>query len=321
MSYTSKYTGQEIDNLLDKINNRSSKIVELGDFNYSSTQTSGAFQPNITATLNDSIENYDFIFIQITGSPATSVPNSITCATDDMIYVPSVVARGYSNPETKAYNLGCYWAEKYISCDLYFLSPTELKIGWAAVKTFWKFTAGKIYGIKLNGSEVDKKNDGNPVGTIISLMRKTAPEGYLICDGRELNIADYPALSTMFEEDFGSKNIYGGDGITTFAVPDLRNEFLRGYHGDSEEQLSGELGIHQDATEHVMVVTGTNRSINVDVEASNIANRPANVDKNACVGTTKEVYVTGTLTGSGWDGWSRYTGRPTNVAVLYCIKY
>lgn len=156
MSYQSKYTGQEIDNLLDKIDSGSSKIVELGDFNYSSTQTSGAFQPNVTTTLNDSIENYDFIFVQISGVTDSNGSDK-TYAADNMIYVPSVVAHGYSDSEAKGYNLGCHWAEKYLSCYLCFLSPTELKINWAAVKTYCYLTVGKIYGIKLNGGSSNKE--------------------------------------------------------------------------------------------------------------------------------------------------------------------
>lgn len=48
------------------------------------------------------------------------------------------------------------------------------------------------------------------------------PEGYLPFDGSIHNIADYPALGTKL------KNKYGGNGTTTFGLPDVRRRFLVG---------------------------------------------------------------------------------------------
>ena len=66
--------------------------------------------------------------------------------------------------------------------------------------------------------------DGNleetPVGSIISYMGNKVPAHYLLCDGSEYNIADYPELAKHFKDDLGAVNYFGGDGITTFAVPD-----------------------------------------------------------------------------------------------------
>ena len=65
--------------------------------------------------------------------------------------------------------------------------------------------------------------DGNleetPVGSIISYMGNKVPAHYLLCDGSEYNIADYPELAKHFKDDLGAVNYFGGDGITTFAVP------------------------------------------------------------------------------------------------------
>lgn len=91
--------------------------------------------------------------------------------------------------------------------------------------------------------------DGNPVGTVISFMGTSAPEDYLVCDGAEYPIGDYPDLAEHFRQQFGAAGHFGGDGENTFAVPDLRNLFLRGYHCGAEEQLSGEVGEKQKATE------------------------------------------------------------------------
>ena len=43
-----------------------------------------------------------------------------------------------------------------------------------------------------------------------------APRGWALCDGRLLPIAQFDALFALLG------TTYGGDGVTTFALPDLR---------------------------------------------------------------------------------------------------
>ncbi len=62
--------------------------------------------------------------------------------------------------------------------------------------------------------------DTNPVGLIIEYTG-TTPDHYLPCDGSIYNIADYPDLAEYFRVAYGRCNEFGGDGITTFAVPDM----------------------------------------------------------------------------------------------------
>lgn len=101
----------------------------------------------------------------------------------------------------------------------------------------------------ITGFQGPQGPDGNPIGTVISYMGIAAPKDYLICDGAIYNIADYSDLAKHIQTNFGLTNFFGGDGTTTFAVPDMRNLFLRGYHGENGEQLSGSIGEKQEATE------------------------------------------------------------------------
>ena len=157
-----------------------------------------------------------------------------------------------------------------------------------------------------------------PVGNIISFMGTIAPDGYLTCDGAVLNIVDYPNLASHFETQFGSKNHFGGDGNTTFAVPDLRNEFLRGYHGGGDTQLSGEIGIHQEATKHVNLLLTTNAIVSYSPNA-NAIHYGANFDTTD--GGANKTSFAVNASKSVADSTATFTARPTNVAVLYCIKY
>lgn len=82
--------------------------------------------------------------------------------------------------------------------------------------------------------------DRAPVGTVISITSQksgdftgaTTPTGvyppnsdYLVCDGVVKNITAYPQLANYFESAYGSKNYFGGDGTTTFALPDFSADF------------------------------------------------------------------------------------------------
>lgn len=63
-----------------------------------------------------------------------------------------------------------------------------------------------------------------PPGTIIADTSVVVPVGYLVCNGQLVSRSDYPDLFAAIGTMFGD-----GDGITTFSVPDLRGEFIRGW--------------------------------------------------------------------------------------------
>ena len=167
-----------------------------------------------------------------------------------------------------------------------------------------------------------------PVGHILSYMGITAPEHYLVCDGAVYNIRDYPELANHFRREFGSSNFFGGNGKTTFAVPDLRGEFLRGAGTNSHaNQGSGsKVGKHQDATEHLNFgVNTTDKSIWFDTSTPKSGTTQVSIGKTdsdlklTTGDNTKGLY--GNLTQwSTSSNYSHYTSRPTNTAVLYCIK-
>ena len=165
--------------------------------------------------------------------------------------------------------------------------------------------------------------EDTPIGHIISFMGTKAPDHYLICDGSEYNIADYQKLADFINDQFGSYNYFGGDGTTTFAVPDLRNEFIRGYHGDSTDTLSGDIGKHQDATtipKFMVNSTGNNFYVQSSPTDRDFL-VPTNIDKNIIEeNATKLQYINTSLTTTDTNN-TAYTTRPTNVAVLFCIKY
>jgi microcystin-dependent protein len=62
----------------------------------------------------------------------------------------------------------------------------------------------------------------NYLGEIKLFAGNFAPIGWAICDGTLLNIAEYDALYALLG------TTYGGNGVSTFALPDLREQVCIG---------------------------------------------------------------------------------------------
>ena len=167
-----------------------------------------------------------------------------------------------------------------------------------------------------------------PVGSIIPMMSNHAPKNTLICDGTVYNIADYLQLANFFETEFGSINYFGGDGETTFAVPDLRGEFLRGSGANSHsgEGSGTTVGTHQNSTKVPVVGVQPNlyltmRSGKTNSTYGSVWYEDPDIRKNNSGQSTPiNVRVSGTETTTG--GTETAIGvRPTNTSVLYVIVY
>ncbi len=150
-------------------------------------------------------------------------------------------------------------------------------------------------------------------------MGTVAPEGYLACDGGEYAISAYPRLAGFIKEQFGSFGYFGGDGETTFAVPDLRNLFLRGYHGEAEKKLSGEIGEKQEGTIFPNMGVGTGNNWN-GITPGGIAVYPTNADEDLEISDLPLYYHDGARYWNTERRALRFTSHPVNVSVLYCIK-
>jgi microcystin-dependent protein len=144
-----------------------------------------------------------------------------------------------------------------------------------------------------------------PPGTVISVASSTAPAGYLKANGAAIS------RSTYFTLFAGIGTVHGaGDGSTTFNIPDLRGEFIRGWADGRAVDTGRSFGssqadAHQDHTHSYTVTNDQNTRV---VPSTN----PAHVFLNQ--GTAAA--TTGAATGN-----TATETRPRNIALLYCIKY
>ena len=163
-----------------------------------------------------------------------------------------------------------------------------------------------------------KAQSGNPVGTVISYFGLTAPTGYLACDGSTYNRATYPALADHL---ICTSVDFIGDGSTTFTVPDLRGEFLRGTGTNSHEGNGNgsNVGVHQDATKQRNNYLGTSSSNPALSVYGDTGVGISAVDSSTKSALGRRVILTDYTPSS--ESVDMYTARPTNTSVLWCIKY
>ena len=97
------------------------------------------------------------------------------------------------------------------------------------------------------------------VGEIRLFAGTFAPKNWAFCDGSLLPIADHRCLFDIIG------NVYGGDGQTTFAVPDLRARAVVGAgQGDglTRYAIGQAAGTAQVPTAPVQVNTGSGATVN-----------------------------------------------------------
>ena len=136
----------------------------------------------------------------------------------DRTLVGSGLGDGLSTDITRAQQFGA---------DDLTLTQAQLPSPFGGGQTFSNYqpSTGVNYLIQTGGGLA---SDGgvNFIGSIEAFAPGFTPVGYLPADGRLLNILDYPDLFQAIG------TIYGGDGQTTFALPDLRGRDIIGASTD-----------------------------------------------------------------------------------------
>src|SRR5688572_17674755 len=85
-----------------------------------------------------------------------------------------------------------------------------------------------------------------PVGSIMPYAGPSAPRGWVLCDGSQLNRVTYKALFDIIGTTYGV-----GDGSTTFNIPDLRQRFPLGKAAAGTGSALGDTGGDIDHTHSV----------------------------------------------------------------------
>ncbi|MGT3004369.1 phage tail protein [Pasteurella multocida] len=161
------------------------------------------------------------------------------------------------------------------------------------------------------------------VGEVAFFARTTPPSGWLKANGAAVSRTTYAALFAAIGTTFGA-----GDGRTTFNLPDLRGEFLRGLDDGRNIDRGRTLGTAQG--DAIRNITGK-----LDGSAMGSGNQvlEGKMIASGAIGTT---YQQRQWSGDQ-GGWGEQSvsfdfdalrvvpiaseNRPRNVALLACIKY
>ncbi len=188
--------------------------------------------------------------------------------------------------------------------------------------------AGKILTSDAAGKASWQINTATvPAGMVNPFAGNTAPHGYLICDGAAIDRTTYARLFAVIGTIYGS-----GNGSTTFNLPDLRGEFVRGLDAGRGVDAGRANGSFQKGT------LIANNEFYADREVYHITSdagaAPYNGLGNSAIGkdrinissypnvkmTTTSGSVGTTSTLSPYPN-ALGAARPRNVAMNYCIKY
>lgn len=172
------------------------------------------------------------------------------------------------------------------------------------IKSTIKATFPNITGpVTLTQSEINASASvaGIPSGCVAHFAMNTAPSGWLKANGAAVSRTTYAALFAAIGTTFGI-----GDGTTTFNLPDLRGEFLRGWDDGRGVDSGRSFGSNQAAAFQSHTHTFL----------SNINFSRAGFAPDGLGFLTQDV--------GGGPGTTSATGgsetRPRNVALLACIK-
>lgn len=154
-----------------------------------------------------------------------------------------------------------------------------------------------------------------PAGVITPFAGSAAPSGWLMCDGQVVSRTTYAALFNAIGTTYGA-----GDGTTTFKLPDLRGEFIRGLDAGRAVDAGRALGSAQgDAIRNIQgSLTNVQADVQVYITASGAfaavdnGNR-GNAQGGGAIGYTVSFDASRVVPTAAET-------RPRNVALPYIIK-
>ena len=157
---------------------------------------------------------------------------------------------------------------------------------------------------------IETKIAGVPSGSVIYYAKNAAPTGFLKANGAAISRSTYSALFSAIGTVFGV-----GDGSSTFNVPDLRGEFIRGWDDSKGTDASRGFGSAQASQlgAHKHIGGGLNHSSHTRLYGGASAS-----GNSSATGSSVDRYNMNTSTVGGTENSNETRSR--NLALLACIK-
>ena len=160
-----------------------------------------------------------------------------------------------------------------------------------------------------------------PSGAVVHFARNTAPTGWLKANGAAVSRTTYAALFAAIGTTYGA-----GDGSTTFNLPDLRGEFLRGWDDARGVDSGRSFGSFQGSANLSHTHTGSTSQNGSHTHTIGGNNANGRFTATGSPGMHADI---GQTTSAAGDHTHSFTtdasgsseSRPRNIALLACIKY
>ena len=212
-----------------------------------------------------------------------------------------------------------------------FAANQYLQIGANNVNAyFYNKRSGKYLSMRNDGElrydgkrllNTDDLSGMVPSGAVLYFAGQTAPAGWLKANGAAVSRTAYAALFAAIGTTYGA-----GDGSTTFNLPDLRGEFMRGWddgrgidhgrafgsaQGDAIRNISGSISTGSNSGHHLFDQATATGALAISqkhwktwtMDTRDGGNNPSAFDFDA----SRVVPVAS-------------ENRPRNIALLACIK-
>lgn len=152
-----------------------------------------------------------------------------------------------------------------------------------------------------------------PSGSVIYVAQNTAPNGFIKANGAAVSRSTYATLFAAIGTTFGS-----GNGSTTFNIPDLRGEFIRGW--DDSRGIDGGRAFGSSQED---ALQGHNHRVFYQPYAGGGYTQWNTNVAGFSNGDAISAMIAKTMESDGVNGTPRVGSetRPRNVALLACIKY
>ena len=154
----------------------------------------------------------------------------------------------------------------------------------------------------------------DPVGKVIIWTTTNAPAGYLKCDGSEVSRFTYAELFNAIGTTFG-----GGNGYSTFNIPDLRGVVVRGH--DAGRGVDNGRGFSSFQGDDFASHFHTNGSLQVTASSRAGGGESMLVVSGQFTGGSGGMQFTFPVNRGNTGSNGGNETRMKNVALTFCIKY
>tara|TARA_B100001057_G_scaffold21063_1_gene19518 strand:- start:9217 stop:10140 length:924 start_codon:yes stop_codon:yes gene_type:complete len=172
-----------------------------------------------------------------------------------------------------------------------------------------------------NGTGWGEIANGVPAGSVFTFATTTVPSGYLECNGAAVSRSTYASLFSSISTTWGT-----GDGSSTFNLPDLRGQFVRGWDNsagvDSGRSFASSQSDQNKTHDHSVTDPGHVHATTFDNKKYFPGGGSTSVSYGGAGGYPADVFtMSSATTGISLANDGGTEVRVKNKALMYVIKF